>query len=198
MRKNNRKSKNGNRSNRNFPVPPLPSAVSYSGKIPSNTSETGTVVTLRNAFQLTTNGAGFVNSTQNADVSAFDNFSEYSTIFQDYRTLGIRYEYYPNFAVNSASVGGGLMVHCILHTEITPSISNITEAYSYGDSRVGNVFKPWKAEWRMAATDEAEWLPVTSSGSHKAITITIDQAGASIAYGVVFVTALVQFRTTRK
>jgi len=140
-----------------------------------------------------------LSSIQTNDLSAFDNYTEYSTVFQDFRILGLRYEYYPNFSVNTATVGGGLLVNSIIHTEVSPTPSNITEAYSYGDARVGNVFKPWVREWKMSATDEAQFSDVSSPPTlNRSLMVYIDQASASIAYGVVFVTALVQFRTTTK
>jgi len=183
----------------NIPPVPSPSAVSYSGRIPTNNSESGVVATLKRAFQVTTNLSGLYASTQTYDPSGCDNWTEYSTIFEEYRVLGIRYEYYPTFTVNTTGVGGGLMVNSIIHAYTSPSPGNITEAYSYGDSRVGNVFKPFVREWKMSEVGEAEFVKTSSTASDQyTFMVYIDQGGASIAYGVVFCNYLVQFRTLRK
>ncbi len=183
----------------NYPPVPPASQISYRGKIPTSSAESGIVMTLRRAYQVTTNGSGIYSATQTYDPSGCDNWTEMSTTFDEYRVLGIRYEYYPTFSVNTATVGGGLLCSSILHTETAPSPGSITEAYSYGDSRVGNVFKPFVREWKMTDTNEADFNKTSStSSSQYAFHLYVDQAGASIAYGVVFVTYLVQFRSLRK
>ncbi len=193
-----RKSKNAKVS-RNYPSVPDPSTVSYRGRIPTNNAESGIVMTLRRAVQITTNSSGIYSATQTWDPSGCDNWTEMSTTFDEYRVLGIRYEYCPAFTVNSASVGGGLICSSILHTESAPSPGSITEAYSYGDSRVGSVFKPFTREWRMSDTNEADFNRTASTNSGQyTIHVYVDQAGASIAYGIMFVTYFVQFRTLRK
>jgi hypothetical protein len=196
-RKTNKSTKTRN-GRQNFPVAPRPGQTEYLGWIPENNAETGVVVTLRGAVQLTTNGAGFLLSVQNADPTSLDNFPEYATIFEEYRVLGIKYHYYPTHAVNSAAVGGGQMVSSILHTELSPTPGNLTEAFSYGDARIGNVFRPWIREWKMSGTLESNFEDTNVSSNHKAIMVVIDQGAATLAYGVMYVTALVQFRTTRK
>lgn len=179
---------------------PPSSTISYSGRIPLNNAETGIVATLRRTIQVTTNGSGQFSSSQTNDPSGSDNWNEYKGIFEEYRVLGIRFEYCPNFTVNSAAVGGGLLVHSILHTETAPAPSNISEAYSYGDARCGSVFKPFVREWKMSNVDESTWYDTNgpTGPNIRSFMIYVDQAGATIGYGVVFVTALVQFRSTRK
>lgn len=180
------------------PVPPS-SSVSYTGRIPTQNSESGTLVTLRNATSLAT-GVGVTQTllVQNVDVTSFDNFSEYSTVFQEYRVLGIRYQYIPREVANITGLDAGLLVNSILHTAITPTPGNITEAYSYGDSKIGSGLRAFVREWRMTEVDEAKWLDTNSAGTHKGIMLFLDQATANFTYGVLFMNALVQFRTTRK
>ncbi len=195
------KRKNAQKRNtgKNYPPVPRPSTVSYSGPIPIRNAESGTLVTLRRAIQVTTNGSGVYAATQTYDASALDNWTEYATIFEEFRTLGIRYEYFPTFSVNTGTVGGGILCHSILHSMTAPSPGNISEAYSYGDSKVGNVFRPFVREWKMSEVGEAEWNKTSSAPTDQyTFMLYIDQAGASIAYGVVFVTQLIQFRTLRK
>lgn len=198
-KKTQKSNKNRQGGKRNLPPVPAPSTISYRGRIPVNNSESGAVATLRRAFQVTTNGSGLYAATQTYDPSGCDNWSEYATIWEEYRVLGIRYEYYPTFTVNTTGVGGGLMVNSIMHTLVSPSPGNITEAYSYGDSRVGNVFKPFVREWKMSEVGEAEFVKTSTPATDQYTLMTyIDQGGSSIAYGVVFCNYLIQFRTLRK
>lgn len=186
-------------STRNFPPVPRSDLLLYTGPIPQNVSESGTLVTLRGATSLAT-GIGVTTASiiENVDVTAYDNFSEYSTIFQEYRVLGVRYHYMPKEVVNVVGLEAGLLVSSILHTTISPTPGNITEAFAYGDARLGTGFRPFVREWRMTETDEAKWLDINAAGTHKGIMLFLDQATANFTYGVLFKTALVQFRTTRK
>jgi len=195
--KQNTRKKPQQKGSSNFPPVPRPDLIWYKGKIPVNNAESGTLVTLRGATQLTTGAGGQVLLVENVDVTAYDNFSEYSTVFQEYRVLGVRYEYHPNNLANTTAFYGGLLVHSILHTAISPTPGTASQAFSYGDAKVGSAVRPFTREWRMTEVDEAKWLDVTNSGTHKGIMLFLDQATAAYPYGVLFKTALVQFRTTR-
>ncbi len=197
MRKNKRQNKRVR--NNNLPPVPPPDTIAYKGPIPSNTAESGIVATLRDVATLGTGaGTSFLSLLDNNPSSA-DNWSEYSTSWNEYRVLGIKFHYVPGLVVNTTAVSVGPMVHAIVHTQSAPSPTTLAEALSYGDAKLGHTTKEFTAEWRMTASGESDFGSTTSPGSTSYAMITYaDGLTTAINYGVIFRTWLIQFRNSRK
>lgn len=173
--------------------------LSYRGPIPTRTAENGAVVLLREIATLSTGAGTSFNSIIDNNPSGCDNWSEYSTSWSEYRVLGIRFEYVPQFAVNTAVVNVSPLVHCILHMKSNPAITSYPQAFSYGDSHLGHVCRRRLMEWRMSTPEEASFLD-TNAPAGVAVAYTNYAEGLTTAtqYGILFVTYLVQFRNARK
>ncbi len=202
MTKNNKRNSRRRRRgdiNSNFPLPPKPNLLAYSGIIPRTASEEGIVAVLRDVVTYATGvGTSFVSYLDN-NPSSTDNWGEYSTSWSEYRVLGIRFEYVPTFAVNTATVASGPLVHCILHMKATPAISSYANAMSYGDSKLGHVMKKYVDEWRMASAEEGTFLDCSApAGTAFTQTAYADSLTTATTYGTVFRTWLIQFRNPRK
>lgn len=199
MKNNNQKRRSRGRAGKNLPPVPATSLIRYTGRIPTSNSEDGVVVQLRALTQLFTGAAATTYSfTQTKDVTSYDNWSEYSTIFQEYRVLGIRYEFFPTKVVNTTAIEAGVQTHSVLHTTISPAITTLSDAISYGDVRVASTTKPWVATWKMTSTEEAAFIPVTTAYTDFTLTVFGNNLTINTTYGYILATALVQFRTTRK
>jgi hypothetical protein len=198
-RKGNKRANNGGRRKKNMPPVPPPGLVTYKGRIPRNISEDGIVVPLRSLTQVFTGAAATtLLLVQAPDVTSFDNFSEYSTVFQEYRVLGVQYEYFPTKYVNTTTLELGVLTHAIVHSPINPAITTLADAISYGDCQVACSNKPWLASWKMTSTEEALFQGVTTANTDISLVVFGSNMTINTTYGFIIARALVQFRTTRK
>jgi hypothetical protein len=183
----------------NFPKVPKPNVLEYKGVIPRAASEEGIVAILRDIVSYATGaGTSFVSYLDN-NPSSTDNWSEYSTSWSEYRVLGIRFEYVPTYAVNTAAITSGPLAHSVLHMKATPAIASYSQALSYGDSKLGHTAKKYVDEWRMASAEEGTFLDCSSpSGTAFVQTAYADTLTTGTTYGTVFRTWLIQFRNPRK
>ncbi len=186
-------------SNRNFPNVPSPGKLVYSGPIPTHTAESGTLVLLREVATLSTGAGTSFNSIIDNNPSGTDNWSEYSTSWSEYRVLGIRFDFRPQYSVNTATIATAPLVHSVLHMKANPSITSYGDVFAYGDSYLGHVTKQRLSEWRMTTPEEATFVD-TSAPAGTAVCYTNYASGLTTAttYGIVFITYLVQFRNARK
>jgi hypothetical protein len=195
------KKRNARRRNakQNIPRAPAASLLAYRGPIPYNASETGITTILRDEFSLSTGVGTAISANLDNNPSGTDNWSEYSTSWSEYRVLGIRFQFVPQFAVNTATVATSPFAHSVLHMKAAPSITSYGQCNSYGDSRFGHVTKPFSREWRMNSAEEGTYLDCSSpSLTAYVFTYYADSLTAATIYGILFRTWLVQFRNPRK
>ncbi len=197
--KRNKRAPRGGAKSRNFPTPPPASELIYRGPIPRNTAETGLVAVLRDIATYATGvGTSFVSYLDN-NPSSTDNWSEYSTSWSEYRVLGIRFEYSPTFAVNTATVSSNPLVHSVLHMKSTPAIASYAQGLSYGDAKLGHTTKKFVDEWRMNSAEEGTFIDTSApAGTAFVHTAYADTLTTATTYGTLFRTWLVQFRNARK
>lgn len=197
--KRNNRQRRGDALRKNFPAPPPASELIYRGIIPRNTAETGLVAVLRDvATYGTGGGTSFVSYLDN-NPSSTDNWAEYSTSWSEYRVLGIRFEFSPTFAVNTATVATNPVLHAVLHMKTTPAIASYAQGLSYGDSKLGHVTKKFVDEWRMNSAEEGTFIDTASpAGTAFVHTAYADTLTTATTYGTLFRTWLVQFRNARK
>ncbi len=198
MTKQKQRRQNRGRGRKNFPVAPSSGALIYRGIIPQNTAETGIVATLRDYVTFNTGaGTGF-NSQLDNNPSSADNWSEYSTSWSEYRVLGIRFEFVPQFSVNTTAVTTGPLVNSILHMAGAPSNTTYATSLGYGDAKLGHVTKSFVREWRMTEVNEAQFISTASPANTAYVFIAYaDSLTTGTAYGAIFRTWLVQFRNSR-
>lgn len=199
VKRNRNKNARRMRGSRNIPRPPPASVLSYKGIIPYNASETGITTLLRDEFSLSTGAGTAISANLDNNPSGTDNWSEYSTSWSEYRVLGIRFQFVPQYAVNTAAVATSPFAHSILHMKAAPAIVSYGQCFSYGDAKFGHVTKPFLREWRMDSAEEGTFLDC-SAPALTAYTFTYyaDSLTAATIYGILFRTWLVQFRNPRK
>lgn len=183
----------------NIPRPPSASVLAYKGLIPYNASETGITTILRDVVSLSTGVGTSVSGNLDNNPSGTDNWSEYSTSWSEYRVLGVRFQFVPQYAVNTAAVATSPLAHSVLHMKSAPSIVSYSQCNSYGDSRFSHITKPFSREWRMNSAEEGTYVDCASPALTAYIfTYYADSLTAATIYGILFRTWLVQFRNPRK
>lgn len=184
---------------KNFPAVPRPSLIEYKGVIPYNASETGIVAVLRDEFSLSTGVGTVISGNLDNNPSGTDNWSEYSTSWSEYRVLGIRFQFVPTFAVNTAAVATNSLVTSVLHMAAAPAIVSYGQCFSYGDSKLGHITKPFLREWRMTEVIESQFVDCSAPALNSyTLTYYSDTLTAATIYGQIFRTWLIQFRNPRK
>jgi hypothetical protein len=197
------KNKRNNTQKKNGRVPAT-DVIKYNGPINVGTTLTGIVANLRETISIISSGSGIISYIDHVDPSGSDNWSEYSTSWLEYRVLGIKYHFMPQYKVNTATTTTVIqdtpIVFCQLHSSTAPTPSSIQEAWAYSDGKkVDSLMREKSVTWRMSDTFEAEFQD-TATPSTAIYSVMFQGFGASnsITYGTIFISYLVQFRGTRK
>lgn len=179
------------------PRAPDPSSTKYSGVVSTRTAEQGIVAILRGSATYATGVGTSFNSYTDNNPSAADNWAEYAGAWSEYRVLGMKLTYAPNFVVNTATVGSGINVHSVLHAPTVASATTTQQAYSQGDARVGSITKPFTRTWKMSSATESAWIPTgTPAANSLAFSHSSFGLTTGLTYGIGFITYMIQFRTS--
>jgi len=173
-----------------------PSAVAYKGPISIPVSDTTTVILTDNANLATGMSTAIISTVFNNNPSNARNWTEYSTAWNEYRVLGIRFTYDPLTPTPNGILLTGSGYQSIFHGTATAPTS-LAEASSTGTARSFNVFKPFLREWRMVDINEATFVQ-TGSPSSTSDTLVVYSNNASpvnTTFGNVRIDYLVQFKT---
>jgi hypothetical protein len=175
----------------NFPT----SSTSYKGPIVMPSSDTTVQMLLDNATITVSAGGALLANFNNSPASA-RNWSELSTSWAEYRTLGVRYTYDPIATVNTTLYPGFSGYSSIVHGLTAPAATTLAQAASTGVARPFNAFKKFTREWRMTDPDESNFIPTSGPGTNSyTLSLYIEGGGVSIYYGNLLIQYLVQFRT---
>jgi hypothetical protein len=151
-------------------------------------------MTLFDNASVSSDAAGLIVGTFGNNPSNSRNWTELSTVWTQYRVLGIKATYMPRYSVNTAAISGFTGYHSVVHG-IPPTPTTPSEAASTGESRIWNPWKQFIREWRMSEIAEADFIPVSAPfSSSGALYVWANSATASILYGNIQLEYLVQFR----
>lgn len=203
-KQNKRKAKSSDPGKRPRVTPPSAALIKYGGPIDLPLATTGIVANLHRAVSIISNGSGVISYIDVYDPSNSDNWTEYSTAWAEYRVLGIKYHYMPQYKVNTATTTTVIqdtpIVFTKLHVLNAPTPANLSEAWAYSDNgKVDSLMREKVVTWRMDDAFEAQFETTTTPNT-SVYTVMFQGYGASnsITYGTMFITYLVQFRNTRK
>jgi len=183
---------------------PAASLISYKGRVDLPLNDTGITANLHETVSIASSGGGGISYIDTYSPSSADNWSEYSTSWLEYRVLGIKYHYMPQYKVNTATTTTVIqdtpVVFTTLHSVNTPVPTTISEAWAYSNNgKVDSLMREKSVTWKMNDAFEAQFESTVSPNS-SIYTVMFWGSGASnsITYGTIFITYLVQFRNTRK
>ncbi len=189
MRKPN---KNGRK--RQLQKEPLPSAIAYSGPVAIPLTDS-TTVALLDSFPVTA-VAGTVSLVFNNNPSSARNWTEYSTAWNQYRVLGIKFRYFPlSNTPNGVTITGAGYSSIFHGTAVAPT--TLPTAASTGVAEPWSIFQRFVRNWKMQETNEATFVltsaPASTSDAMLMFSNNIQAVGATV--GFVEVTYLIQFKT---
>jgi len=174
---------------------PPPNTIAYRGPIALPSTDELTV-TLYDSFDISTVTATQLQLRFDNNPSSARNWSEYSTAWNNYRVLGIRYKYFPvQFVAETSIKPGTFGYHSIVHGAVSAPAS-LPQAASTGVSRPWTLFKPFTRVWRMQEVAEATYGLCSAPASTSNTLVLYGSASSPGAdYGTVMIEYLVQFKT---
>lgn len=192
MTKNFNKNRKNKRTNS---YPSLrPSTTVYRGPISTPASDTE-VITLRDSFDISSNAGGVVALRFDNNPSSARNWTELSTVFNDYRVLGIRYKYFPVNVVNTATFGGIFGYNSIVHGSISLP-TTLPQASSVGLAQPWTAFRRFTREWRMSEVVESVFqLCSAPAATSNTLLLYGTTGGINLDYGTIMIEYLIQYRT---
>lgn len=179
-------------------ISPPPNTIAYKGPISFPTSDELTV-TLYDSTVIAPVITAQTKLLFDNNPSAARNWTEFSTAWNNYRVLGIRYKFYPNNTVNTTTTPGNFGVQSIVHGTIAVAPNSLAEAMSTGVAKPWTIYKPFTRVWRMQETAEATYtLTSAPAANSNTLVVYASAAPATDNYGTVMVEYLVQFKTHAK
>jgi hypothetical protein len=192
MRRRRRITKSSRRAEVSTMSPP-PNTIAYKGPV-RTVSDDETTVTLFDSFDVSTAaGTSFVLKFDNNPSSA-RNWTEYSTSWNNYRVLGIRYRYFPASVVNTTSLVGNFGYQSIVHGTVA-SPASLPQAASTGIAAPWVPFQRFNRVWKMQEVAEATFGLCSAPASTSNTLVAFMSAGAAVDYGTIMIEYLVQFKT---
>lgn len=177
----------------NSTMSPPPNTIAYKGPVRTVANDE-TTVTLFDSFDITTVLATPTALRFDNNPSSARNWSEYSTSWNNYRVLGIRYRYFPASVVNTTTIPGTFGYQSIVHGSVAAPAS-LAQAASTGISAPWVVFNRFNRTWKMQEVAEATFGLCSAPAATSNTLVLYLSAGAAIDYGTVMIEYLVQFKT---
>ncbi len=180
---------------RRVPNPP-PSVVAYRGPIAIPSSDTTTVILVDNSALSTGMATAIISAVFNNNPSNARNWTEYSTSWNEYRVLGIKFTYDPLTPTPNGILLTGSGYQSIFHGTATAPTS-LAEAASTGIAKSFNVFQSFVREWRMCDVNEATYVLTSAPASTSDTLVVYSNNGSPVnsTFGNVRIEYLVQFKT---
>jgi hypothetical protein len=172
---------------------PIPSTIQYRGPVAIPPDDTTSAI-LMDSYNVTA-VAGVVLLTFNNNPSAARNWTEYSTAWNQYRVLGMKFRYFPLQNAPTAVTAGAGYTSIFHGTSTAPT--SLPIASSTGIAKPWNVFQRFTRDWRMSEANEASFI-LTSAPASTSDTLIVyanNVLGVAVTTGFIEVTYLVQFKT---
>jgi hypothetical protein len=196
---------------------PAEDATRYNGPVKVHNNRADTVIITVGGPQqvtITTNASGngtFAATLNSSDVFTNGDFAAMALLYEEYRVLGVRGEYYPKlrFADGSA-IGGGTGTESVSPFLMAPwreepaNDVTLNQAMLRGGSKAVSVNDYIQKEVKADEVDLMEWQGVNAAigvssqyGIHTFVTVTGAPASTVVQYGHLFAFYTLQFRTRR-
>jgi hypothetical protein len=196
---------------------PAEDATRYNGPVKVHNTRADTVlITVGGAQQVSIITSGSGSGTYNAVLNSSDvltngDFTAMALLYEEYRVLGVRAEYYPKVRFADGSVAGGgsgteALSPFLLAPwrEIPGNDALLNSAMLRGGSRAVSANDYNMKDVKADEVDQMEWVDATQAvpaaqqyGIHTFLTISGGPASVTVQFGHLFAFYTVQFRTRR-
>jgi hypothetical protein len=145
----------------------------------------------------TSTGAGLMNDVWGLDLSLFNNYTNYTNSYDEWRCLGAELIYIPDYEsaqiplTTTTNALGGAQVG-VVDRDSSGALTSYN-AWEYGSAELAAINKPMKLIFKMSGSEDAQFINSTSA-SPAYFKFYASGLSGSFSYGTVFVKALFQFR----
>lgn len=139
--------------------------------------------------------AGYVAS---SDVTACSDWTSFASTYQEYRVLGFEVKYANHYnGAFSTTVIQRTGAMCTNHVSTISSPTTLDEVVQAADHKPWRTAAPLTITWRARGTEELAFTPTSATSTHGGVKYYSDVGTPSVAYGVLFVTFCVEFRSRK-
>lgn len=197
-----RKSKGGRRKNRrggnSRRSGTSSSSLVYRGPVVRNNDRMNTTVVeivLAGGGAITSTAGGVIANTFSIDdPGTAANWSDYATVWDEYRVLAAELYYSPQNVFNKLTTTVCAPGYLVIDRDGSSALTSYSQASAYGSSRFLSLEKPFRSIFRMNGVREAIFVTTASPGSTGSWLMYFSGLTASMTYGQVLIKWRVQFR----
>jgi len=178
---------------------PSPLALAYRGPISPNVPGAAPIVRLQTyAATISSNLGGSIVAQVVVAASVLSEWATMQGLYREYRILGARCKWIPNFTGYSTASTPPLSSMAVFSMSRDPSITapaSVLAALQTNPRVVGNISNKLSLTFRMSGSTEAAWHNTDSPGVGVAtFSLNCDLLTVSSVYGTVQMDAMVQYR----
>lgn len=177
-------------------VEPSPSASIYNGPIlrrmDTTENDLHTILVPYTEF-ISSDGTGKIKLSYSDAPSSFPDWSSLAGIFDEYRPLGLRLEYFPDNRYSKTTTICRPLI-TVVDRDDASTLTSYALAVSYGSAKKRSLEDPFAVEIKMNGIEDADFMTTASPVARNYIKLYADGLSASIEYGMIVLYALLQFR----
>jgi hypothetical protein len=176
-----------------------PSSVVYKGPIKRAVDKSATDLHTQTVMYtefISSSAAGKLISVFSDNLTNFEDFTELKEIYDEYRTLGLRLDYFPCNRYSKTTTLCRPAVSVIDRDDATV-LSTYLDSVGASSAKIESLEDPWSREIKMNGIEDASFIDTASTTARQYIKIYADGLSASVEYGMIVLTCLVQFRGRR-
>lgn len=122
-------------------------------------------------------------------------WASFAARYDEYRVLGLQLEYWPHYPGGNAAVSHSAGFGVVTHSAVNPfPFTSVTNMVGYDDWTPYQTSSHWKGQWRMAATEEAQYVSTASPIQTGYIGFFAPTASSTGTYGYTTIAFRIQFR----
>jgi len=128
-------------------------------------------------------------------VTSCPDWASASGVYEEYRILAMCVEWKPHFGRSTGAVTQAAGVGNTTHTSVIPApYTSMDQLTQYDGWTYFNTASPWRGEWHMRGSEEAQFLGTGATVVHGTINAVAFKATSTSGYGNLHITYRVQFR----
>lgn len=163
--------------------------------LPDDRQSAETTLVQLKLMQVVASSAGAViNYTVNANPGGYNDWSSYASDYREYRILATRFHYEPNQNMSYATGLTNSNLISVVDRIDTTALTSYSGGFNYASSKVSNTGKSHTRTVKMIGIEDAGFSPTATPVTVWTYKLYADTLTASVNYGRVYTTALVQFR----
>lgn len=145
---------------------------------------------------LSSDGAGVMKPIYSDDVSGYADWASFAAVYDEYRALGLRVEYFPDNRYSKTTTICRPLITALDRNDATV-LASYSTAVAYASATKESLEDPWVREIRMNGVEDAEFVTTSTPAAKNYFKAYASGLSATVEYGMIVLYCLVQFRGKR-